>query len=297
MMHPYWPGRIPVVLVHGTASSPARWADIVNEVQNDPLLRTKVQLWLFIYNTSNPILFSADRLRTALESVVTDLDPEGKDPALRRMVVMGHSQGGLLTRLMVTDSGNRFWANVSDQPFEELQMSSQTRELLQRAIFFKPVPCVKRVVFLATPHQGSYRVSSLVLGAVRRLVTLPLTLVRDFGDLLQRNPDLARKLAGRSLPTAVDNMRPGNPFVKTLSASPLAPGVPAHSIVAVEGDGDPLGLNDGVVAYRSAHLEGVESEKIVRSSHSLQSNPGTILEVRRILREHVAAQESASVKE
>jgi hypothetical protein len=91
-------------------------------------------------------------------------------------------------------------------------------------------------------------------------------------------------------------MLPGNPFVKTLSASPLAPGVPAHSIVAVQGDGPPLNLNDGVVAYRSAHLDGVESEKIVNSSHSLQSNPATILEVRRILREHIEAPPAASVK-
>jgi pimeloyl-ACP methyl ester carboxylesterase len=294
MMHPYRRGRIPVILVHGTASSPARWADILNEIQNDPALRTKIQVWLFMYNTSNPILFSADRLRSALQTVINDLDPDGTDPALRRMVVMGHSQGGMLTRLMVTDSGNRFWVNASSVPLEDLKMSGQTRELLQRAMFFKPVPTVNRVVFLATPHQGSFRVSSFVLTAVRQLVRLPLSLVKDFRDLVQRNPDLARHLAGRHLPTAVDNMQPGNPFVRTLSESPLAPGVTAHSIVAVQGTGDLLRLNDGVVAYRSAHLAGVESEKIVHSSHSLQSNPATILEVRRILREHVEATASAA---
>jgi pimeloyl-ACP methyl ester carboxylesterase len=296
MLHPYRPGRIPVVLVHGTASSPARWAEIVNEVQNDPALRTKVQIWLFMYNTSNPILLSAARLRTALQTIVSDLDPDGRDPALGRMVLMGHSQGGMLTRLMVTDSGSRFWANASNVPLEDLKMSAETRELLQRTMFFTPLPSVKRVVFMATPHQGSFRVTSLVLGAVRRLVTLPLTLVKDFRDLMQRNPELARHLAGRHLPTAVDNMLPGNPFVQTLSASPLAPGIPAHSIVAVQGDGNPLGLNDGVVAYRSAHLDGVESEAIVRSSHSMQSNPAAILEVRRILHKHVDAQEAASAK-
>jgi hypothetical protein len=205
------------------------------------------------------------------------------------MVIMGHSQGGMLTRLMVTDSGNRFWANVTSTPLEDLKMTPETRELVQHAMFFTPVPSVKRVVFLATPHQGSFRVSSLVLTAVRRLVTLPLALMKDFRDILQRNPDLAAHLASRHLPTAVDNMQPGHPFVRTLSASPLAPGVVAHSIVAVQGRGNPLALNDGVVAYRSAHLDAVESEKIVQSSHSLQTNPATIQEVRRILREHVEA--------
>jgi hypothetical protein len=206
------------------------------------------------------------------------------------MVLMGHSQGGMLTRLMVTDSGDRFWANVSAAPLDDLKMSAEVRDLVRRAMFFKPVPSVTRVVFLATPHQGSFRVSSLVLGAVRRLVTLPVALVKDFGDILQRNPDLATHVATRRLPTAVDNMLPTHPFVRTLSASPLAPGVAAHSIIAVLGAGNLLGLNDGVVAYRSAHLEGVESETIVQSSHSLQSNPATIQEVRRILREHVDAQ-------
>ena len=44
----------PVVLIHGTASSPARWAAMLNELQNDPVLRERVQFWLFMYDTSNP---------------------------------------------------------------------------------------------------------------------------------------------------------------------------------------------------------------------------------------------------
>src|SRR5262249_5600560 len=119
MMHPYRPGRVPVVLVHGTASSPARWADLVNEIQNDPVLRERVQFWIFTYNTSNPVLISAGELRRSLTDIVKELDPEGRDPALRRMVVIGHSQGGLLTRLMITRSENRFWENFSHVPLDE----------------------------------------------------------------------------------------------------------------------------------------------------------------------------------
>jgi pimeloyl-ACP methyl ester carboxylesterase len=289
MMHPYRPGRIPVILVHGTASSPARWADIINEVQNDPSLRTTVQIWLFMYNTSNPILYSADLLRRSLERAVADLDPDGKDPALRRMVVMGHSQGGLLTRLMVTDSGQRFWANISNRPFDDVKMSPEVRGLMLHSMFFKPVPYVQRVVFLATPHRGSFRVSTLVMNAVRRVVTLPVNLMKGFSDIAQHNPDLAVHLRTQRLPTAVDNMFASSPFVRVLSESPLASGVPAHSIIAVQGQGNPLGLDDGVVAYKSAHLDGVESEVIVQSPHSLQSNPAAILEVRRILRDRVGA--------
>jgi hypothetical protein len=122
-----------------------------------------------------------------------------------------------------------------------------------------------------------------VLAAVRRLVTLPQRFVSGVAELEAKNPGLPREAAT----TAVDNMRPGNRLVRTLSASPIAPGVTAHSIIPVKNEGPPQGQDDGVVRYESAHLEGVASEKIVRSTHSTQSTPATILEVRRILYEHL----------
>jgi pimeloyl-ACP methyl ester carboxylesterase len=283
MMHPYRPGRVPVVLVHGTASSPARWADIINELQNDPKLRNRIQFWLFTYNTSNPILLSASDLRQSLQRIRKELDPDGRDPALSQLVVIGHSQGGLLTRLMVTDSGTRFWDASTDVPFDQVKASPETRALLQRSLFFERQPYITRVVFIATPHRGSYRVSSLVLGLVRKLVTLPLTVVRGFGELGTQFASVLKE----GIPTAVDNMRPGQRFVRTLSASPMAPGVTAHSIIAVKNEGPPEKQDDGVVKYESAHIDGVVSEKIVHSTHSTQSTPATILEVRRILYEHL----------
>jgi pimeloyl-ACP methyl ester carboxylesterase len=282
MMHPYRPGRVPVVLVHGTVSSPARWADIINELQNDPKLRGRIQFWLFTYNTSNPILLSASDLRQSLQRIRHELDPEGRDPALSQLVVIGHSQGGLLTRLMVTDSGTRFWEAVTDVPFEKIEVSPETRALLERSMFFEHQPYITRVVFIATPHRGSFRVSSFVLSLVRKLVTLPLRVVTGLAELT-KNIGLPKE----ATPTAVDNMRPGNRFLRALAASPIAPGVKAHSIIPVTEEGPPQGQNDTVVKYESAHLEGVASEKIVRSTHSTQSTPATILEIRRILYEHL----------
>jgi hypothetical protein len=285
MLQPYRPGRVPVVLVHGTASSPPRWAEAVNEIQNDPELGQRVQIWLFTYNTSNPILYSAHLMREALKNALHDFDPEGKDPALRQMVIMGHSQGGLLARLMVTESGSRFWDAASRIPFAQLRTTAEARALLEPSLFFEPVPFVTRVVFLATPHRGSYRVGRVVLNLVRRIVTLPIRLVQPLTELLKANPGLGLPSGG--LPTAVDNMSPRSPFVRALGESPIAPGVTTHSIVAVQGTGDLLGLSDGVVLYKSAHLEGAVTEKIVQSPHSLQAQPETIQEVRRILREHL----------
>jgi pimeloyl-ACP methyl ester carboxylesterase len=290
MMRPYRRGQIPVVLIHGTASSPARWGEMYNELSNDPVLRDKLQFWVFTYSTSNPILQSAAELRQALNDIVKELDPKGEDPALRNMVLIGHSQGGLLTRLMISESGTRFWDNAARVPFSEIDAPPQTKAFLQRAIFFEPVPMVGRVIFISTPHGGSFRVSALVLAVIRKLVSLPVTLVQDIDEVARRNAGKLKNYAGTSggLPTAVDNMNPHGNFVRTLATCPMAPNIPKHSIISVIGEGPVSGKTDGVVAYESAHLEGVTSEKVVRSSHSTQGEPATILEVRRILLEHVA---------
>jgi pimeloyl-ACP methyl ester carboxylesterase len=285
MMHPYRPGRIPVVLVHGTASSPVRWAELFNEISHDPVVSGRYQFWLFQYNTGQPILYSAMLLRRALRSVLGEIDPSGKDEALRRMVMIGHSQGGLLTKLMAINSGTRFWNNVTDKPFDQFEMPPETRQLVRETMFFEPVPTLRRVVFIATPHRGSYQATDWILDLVRRFITLPATLVSQFQGLSQGQA--FAQLGIRQLPTSVDNMSPVHPFVRALNDLPIDPGITAHSIIAVLGDGPVTGKTDGVVAYESAHIEGVASELVVRSGHSTQGHPDTVEEVRRILRLHV----------
>jgi pimeloyl-ACP methyl ester carboxylesterase len=284
---PYEPGLIPVVFVHGTGSSLVRWMELYNELDNDPRIHDHYQFWFFSYETGNPIIYSASLLRDALVNAVAKLDPEGRDPALRRMVVIGHSQGGLLTKAMVVDSGDAFWRNVSKKPFDEVHLSADTRQLLQNIIFFKPLPFVQVVVFVATPHRGSYVAGNWLAHQVARLITAPLQITRVAGEFMTHNTDALAVEGVRGAPTAVDNMTPGNPFVQKLSGLPIAPGVEAHSIIAVDAEGPPQGKNDGVVEYDSAHIDGVASEIVVRSPHSCQSNPATIEEVRRILLEHL----------
>lgn len=289
-LHPYRPGRIPLVLVHGTASSMARWAELVNELENDPQIQAHYQIWLFGYNTGNPIGYSGGLLRQALTNAVKDVDRKGRDPALHDMVVIGHSQGGLLTKLTVIDSGDRFWKQVSRVPLDQLDTDAETRALLRRSLFFTPLPFVKRVVFVATPHGGSYLASFSLSALLSDMVSLP-------GNVTRRLVDLATMNRGAFLlddlehpATSIDNMRPGNRFLQTLREIPVASDVAVNSIVAVRGHGPLSQASDGVVRYESAHVPGVESEKIVYSSHSTQSNPTTIEEIRRILRKHAGLQ-------
>jgi triacylglycerol esterase/lipase EstA (alpha/beta hydrolase family) len=293
-MSPYYAGSIPVVFVHGTASSAGRWAELYNELDNDPRLHGKYQFWFFSYETGNPIAYSAMRLRDALNAAIAVLDPDGKDPALRRMVIIGHSQGGLLTKAMVTDSGLDFWRNVSrTKSIDEIRVSDSTRTLLRKALIFEPQPFVKRVIFLSTPQHGSYVAGSWIAHQLARLVRAPLDVTRVMTDVVTGDRDALTVQAAKGIPgipSAVDNMTPGNPFVKVMAAKPIAPGVHAHSIIAIKTGVIAPGANDGVVAYDSAHIDGVDSELVVKSAHSCQANPHTITEVRRILLEHLRAQ-------
>ena len=298
MLQPYRPGRMPLVLVHGTASSPGTWAELINEVENDPVLWDRYQIWLFVYDTGSPILYSAGLLREALLDTVAALDPEGQDPALRRMVVIGHSQGGLLTKLAVVSDGDSFWQNVTRRPVEELDLPPETERLLKRSTRFEPVPSVERVVYIATPHRGTYLLSKLRIGGILSwMIKLPGSLVSYAVGLATRDPEsdaVNRMRRLRGLPTSIDNMTPDHPTLIALENRPLPPGVTAHSIIAVRGSGPPEGRNDGVVEYSSAHVDGVESELVVRSGHSTQNEPNTIEEVRRILILHAGEAPPAS---
>lgn len=282
---PYRPGRIPVVFVHGTNSSNGRWADMVNDLDNDPRIRRRYQFWFFTYDSGNPIAYSAMLLRRALSNAVAIFDPHDRDPCLREMVVIGHSQGGLLTKMTAIDSGPAFWNNVSEMPFDSVRLSDQSHKLLEEALFVKPLPSVTRVVFIATPHRGSYMASfDLVRRLAAKLISMPREITAVGTDLFAVRDPTKRLVSLERFPTSIDNMSPGNPFIETLSSIPIAPGVAAHSIIPVEGDGPLEDGVDGVVAYSSAHIDGVESERVVRpSSHSTQSNPETVDEVRRIL--------------
>jgi hypothetical protein len=262
---------------------------MTNELMNDPVLGQRYQFWFYLYNTGNPVAYSAMGLREGLQHLVKDVDPEGKDPALRQMVVIGHSQGGLLTKMTVVSSGTRFWDANFKGSIEQADLSPETKDLLRRSIFVEPLPFVTEVIFICTPHRGSFLAENWLGMIARRLVTFPARLTKVTVDLVKLQPAHAAQTAAH-MPTAIDNMDGSHPFIKTLSSLPIAPGVKAHSIVAVQGDGPPEQGDDGVVKYTSAHIDGVESELIVRDSHSTQATPETIEEVRRILYAHLKEQ-------
>jgi pimeloyl-ACP methyl ester carboxylesterase len=298
MLEPYQPGKIPVLMVHGLLSSPLTWAPLFNDLRADPTLMKRYQFWFYSYPTADPYLATAADLRRDLDRLRRDLDPEGKDRALDDLVLVGHSMGGLVSRLMTVQSGDDFWKLISPVSFDRLRLKPESRSELSRIFFFDPQPAVKRVVFLGTPHRGS-RLSPAFAGRLAvKLMALPQTLVDAAQDLADDNPDAVPGMKPGQLPTSVDLLAPESPALVLLAARARPEAVHYHSIIGVAPpneavvekvlSGTTCEPSDGVVPYRSAHLEGVDSEVVVPASHhEVHHHPLAILEVRRILLEHL----------
>ncbi len=289
MQDPYQPGKIPLVFVHGLASGPQAWADAVNELRGDPELRKRYQFWLFYYTTGNPILGSAARFRESLNKVRDEFDPEHKDPALDRMVLVGHSMGGLLSRLSVVSSGQEFWKLASKLSPDEIDIEPELKKRLVSALVFEPVPSVDRVVFISTPHQGSPLGYNIVGQLASSMIRLPQAASELSKSLVKAVgiENVPPEFRNRRELTGVRQLASGNPVLAAMNRVPFDDKVKYHSIVGFNGRGDPETGGDGVVPYTSAHVEGAVSELIVKSDHSAQEKEPAIAELHRILLEHL----------
>jgi len=282
------PDKIPVVFVHGTFSSPVTWAKMANSLAADPVLRQRYQMWSYNYGSGNPLLYSMADLRSALTAEIRRLDPQGTNAALRHMVIIGHSQGGLLAKGTILDAGDRIWRQYNTNRIEDLDLTEAERADFRLLLFPEPLPFVKRVVFIATPHRGSYLAGGFARRLAQRLISFPGALVSRGTDMLRLSSgaETGRFFHGR-MPTSLDGMSPRNPILLTMAEIPVPSSVKAHSIIPVLGRGDYRKARDGVVAYQSAHVDEVNSELIVRCKHACLNHPTTIEEVRRILHEHL----------
>jgi pimeloyl-ACP methyl ester carboxylesterase len=299
MFEPYQPGKIPVVMVHGLLSSPVTWAPMFNDLRADPVLRKRFQFWFYLYPTSNPYLLTAADLRQTLLDLRAELDPQHRDSALDQMVFVGHSMGGLISKLLTVDSSDDFWALVSSQRFDTLKLSPDTQNELARIFFFEHEPCIRRVIFIGTPHHGSKLSPSFPAKLADKFVHLPKQLLQAAADLAKANPKVRAELRQGSFPTSVDLLAPHAPALELLASRPEPQGVHFHSIIGVLPHPNyfmrallPGGRSregtDGVVPYNSAHLPGADSELVVPASHFyVHHHPLAILEVRRILVEHL----------
>jgi pimeloyl-ACP methyl ester carboxylesterase len=290
MTEPFDPHKIPIITVHGLLSSPITWINLQNDLMDDPVVRKHYQIWHFFYPAGLPILVSAQLFREKLEELYNFFDPHAQSPALQNAVVVAHSMGGLLTKTIVSDSGDQLWERTFQKPPTDLELSAALRGQLDRLLRFHREPFIKRVVFICVPHRGSLLAESFAGRIGRMLIAVPATVLAPVRLLIEQAgaalaPDVKEAL--QEDPTSIRGLSPQNPMIQALAGVAIAKGVPFHSIIGDRGLGDGEQGSDGVVPYKSSHLAGAESELIVPSDHAATAHPLTVLEVKRILRLHL----------
>ena len=288
LLRPYEPGKIPVVMVHGLISSPLAWIPMINDLLRDPVIHDRYQFMLYMYPTGVSIPIAAAGLRETLAQSKQMYNPDGRDPAFDRMVLLGHSMGGILGHAMAIESGEKFWQLNTDRSFQTIVGEADVLAQLNRYLYFQPLPFVKRVVFLATPHRGSDFSRNMIGRVGSGLISDPDQITELLSKLVRANPDAFGRSFQR-MPTSIESLNTDHKLLLALLAMKPNPDVRFHSVIGSKEPGGVDTTTDGVVPYRSAHIEGpeVESEKVVRSDHGVQKAPEAILEVRRILHKHL----------
>ena len=284
LIEPFDPNRIPVLLLHGLMSSPLVWRNVATAAMENPIIRSNYQFWYAFYSTGMPVTQSAALIRERIAVIRRLGDPGGRSRASKNMVVVGYSMGGIIARILATDMGDQFWATVSKKPFDQVQLEPEDREKLRELIFWAPVPGVKEVVFLATPHRGTRMADASFAQLGRKLVGLPASLLQFQSRVLSAVIDALDgvKVSRRSF-TGIDSLSQEAPIGRAFERAPFAPGVTYHSVIGDRGRGDSPESSDGVVGYWSSHLEDAESELIVPTGHDVQTHPNTKAEIQKIL--------------
>ena len=272
-VQPYDPDRIPIIFVHGLASTPQMWLNVVNELDADPVLRARYQYWVFAYPTGNPLAWSALRLREELAKV------QRVYPGHRPYVVVGHSLGGLVSRMQATIIHRADWVRTEGKRAGESLDRMAPGSLVRRSLVFNANPHIGRIIFICTPHRGSNMAIGSIGELVMRLITLPTSLAGTIAN--QIGGDLTGSTASTRYPNSIYSLSPNNPLLKVMDKLPIC--APHHSIIGNLGGKDTPHSTDGVVAYWSSHLDSAQSELVVPSWHGCCEYPQTIAEIRRIL--------------
>jgi triacylglycerol esterase/lipase EstA (alpha/beta hydrolase family) len=291
MLTPYDKNKIPIVFIHGVLSQPRTWVQAINTLLMNNKIRTNYQFWLFAYPTSNPVVISAWELRRVLKRAKARYDAENESKYFNHMVLIAHSMGGLVAKQMVTDSGDVYLNSFTNgKPLNEFNLDKKEEKFVSDVLKFKPLPFIDTVVFISVPHRGSYMTRWWVASLAAKLVYLPKKVAKDIYSIHKKvltKTGLLKDNQEIKINTGVDNLDPDNKFIKMSSKLPIDPKVKYYSIIGNEKTANIPGGTDGVVSYESAHLDGAQSEIIVKSGHGAHRNPIAIKEIKRILLKHL----------
>jgi pimeloyl-ACP methyl ester carboxylesterase len=278
LMEPYDPNRTPIIMIHGLFSTPLAWAELTNDLWAVPEVRGRYQIWHYLYATHPPALYSARVMRGKLDELRKFLDPDGKDPAMRRSVVIGHSMGGLLGKSLAVEPKEAFWDAVFTRPFDSLKITPTERATLEEAFFWKPRGNVDRLIFCSVPFRGS-RIASSSIGKLGSAIFAPSSEFQDFfSEIERKNPGIIQPAyAGltQGKISSITTLAPRQRSMEIFDQLPLTKGTSAHIIT---------GSMDFVVQRTSATVADAESNIEVPAGHGSFHHPKAVEEIIRILK-------------
>lgn len=288
MLEPYNPNKKIIVLVHGLASSPEAWIAVTNDIMGDPVLREHYQVWQVFYSTNMPILESRFQIYALLKQTFGSVNMQ--DAAAKDAVLIGHSMGGIISRLLVSN------ADISKEELVMMSSRQQTRlrkhPVIGERLKMQPISNFDRAIFLAAPHKGTDYADRWFTLAARKIIKLPTTFLTTLADTLTSNDvelkDFVKTLTNDVIQNGPSDLSKKSKFMELTADIPPQKGLLFHSIMGnITKSQDPNIMTDGIVPYKSAHLDGAVSEKIITGGHSIQETPEAVLELRRILRQHL----------
>lgn len=291
LLDDYDPDKMPIIMIHGLGSSPIIWARLSNAIFGDSALHQRYQIWHVVYQTNAPLLVERRRVQGYLDATWKILDPGDHAPARTGEVLIGHSLGGVIARLLCARSTPALWSAAFLVPWERLRGRSDDLALLKSVFQFEPYPGVDEAIFMAAPQHGSPaagywygRVAqSLAWGDIPELAVLS-RIANENSPAIPADL-LANYRIGRL--SSISSLLPDQPV--SLVDEQLMPvsGVRYHTIAGVLAGQRPPG--DGFVPLSSALIPGAASTLIVHSNHRVPNNPEAIAAVLKILRDHAGS--------
>ena len=288
-LEPHHDNRIPIVLVHGLMSDMRTWLQLINTLQSDDELRKNYRFMGFSYSSGNPIFITAMHLRHALAQERQKLQKDGHSlEKFDRMVLIGHSMGGLISRIVISRSDDEILGRFVGEKVYRESIERNDPEF-REVMIFEPAPMVKRVIFIAVPHRGSVLAQSMIGQVASSMIQMPKSLIEFNARMIRqvlKPGDSDAKIRAIEQFNGIDNLSPDGAALRLLNRMPMAD-IPIHSVIGNQEKQGVPGGSDGVVAYSSSHLDRASSETVVHSGHSVQQNALAIQEIKRILKEHL----------
>ena len=288
MLEPYNPNKKVIVLVHGLASSPEAWIALTNDIMGDSILREHYQVWQVFYSTNMPILESRFQIYALLKQAFGGLNPN--DPADKDAVLIGHSMGGIISRLLVSNADISQSALSMMSPYQQAKLKKHP--IVSERLKIQPITNFDRAVFMSSPNRGTDFADLWFTRAARKIIKLPGAFLGAVTDTITNQDidakDILTRIDKGLIQNGPSDLSHKSKFMALTEDINPPKGFVFHSIIGNKTNSkDPDVMTDGIVPYKSAHLDGATSEVIIKGGHSIQKTPEAVLELRRILRQHL----------